>query len=188
MKPVLKWIGRGVLAYMLLILLYVGWLFAATNLKFVSDIEKRLFKPVVGFVFTNDGDTVGLDFVINGESVPPDPRVSFRENVSLREIDTFVFALDGFKTARDVEMIRYVGLDPYDVVIMKSGEMSIQEVVKVKLRLHPMPIYVSRRSYAFADLQHLIATYRIECIPTILYDLALSVFDNEYKKSCELST
>ncbi|WP_147114104.1 hypothetical protein [Tateyamaria sp. syn59] len=185
-----KWVWRGLAAYVLALVTYGAWPFAAaTQVPAVLALETRLLKPVVGFVFSSSSANVGLNPISNGEQVPRDPRVSSRETIDdVNDVDRFLFVLDGFDSARENELIKYFKLDAEEIAALEPGSSMSRETIALRTRLHPLPFYVQRKSFAFVDMQYLAATYRSDCVVKILYDFALNMSDQDFKDGCERSS
>lgn len=180
-----KFLGCALLVFVLVIVVYAGWSLATAKIETLVRLEHRLFKPTVGFVLGVETDRITTTLRQFEQKIPLDPRVSDRTPQTINDFDTVLFLLPGFESAPESVMMRILGIDTQSIAVMEPGDVRLTTYVGFGARLHPLPFYVNRRRYIFADVIHLDTTYRPECLPNVLYDLALLEFVETDYEACE---
>ncbi|WP_299046687.1 hypothetical protein [uncultured Tateyamaria sp.] len=184
---ILKAIAGLFLAYVLVLGVYAAWSLAAAKFETVANLESRLSALLVGFVLGAETDRVTFDLILNGVPVPRDPRVSERVPQSLDEFDVIVFLLNGFETAIQSDFMRSAGIKVADIASMDSSHTKRTTTVSLHYRIHPLPFYLQRRNFVFADLGYLEQNFEVSCVSTILYDLALGGGYYDQEPACKTS-
>ncbi len=141
----------------------------------------------MGFNFLDSGPTVGQVLVINGEAQPIDPRFSDTPPTNLDDFERIAFALDGFPSALDNEVMAYFGIDRPSIANLTPWQTVSKVRVGLIFRLHPIPFALNRTDYVLLDVSDLVAKHSADCIPKLLQNYAARAYDHEFRKSCELA-
>jgi len=179
-----KFIARGVCLY--LIVVFAFFLFSLASMRFdmIARLENRIAKPDVAFVLN---ETIHMgELEIDGEPIDTDNLFATRVPDDLREIDVWVFALNGFDEIKGLSLAKDLGLDVAKISTNDPDHVVRNSSVSLSLRLHPLPIYMRRQTIVVFDIEHMLQRNRRDCFGRLIYLRLKGEFDKVFSDACRV--
>jgi len=170
--------------YVLLLIASFAWAFATLKSTAAAGIEDKVVRPKVGYNFGTQSETVFQTVFVNDTEVPRDPRFSTTDVETIDDFDRVVFLLDGFASAKTNQTIQYFGYDADEIAALDSDSTHTVQSATLTLRLHLIPLIVTRKHAVFIDFSDFQKTYREDCLFPIINNTVMGEFDKEFRNEC----
>ena len=169
--------------YLLLVVAY--FIFALASMK--NDklaLYERKINPST-FVFWQGGDLYSNPPLFSNLMTDAKGQLSSRELDGLGDVDIWVLLLDGFEDIKNVELASHLGIDVEEIANSAPGSSTSLQGASLSLRLHPIPVFVNRKSVLILDAKYLLENYKTECLDEMVYGSMIGQRDQELWDRCK---
>lgn len=183
MKFFLKWLGRGIGLYLILLVAYFLYIFATMNFSQLAFYDRKLNPST--FAFWQGGELYSNPPLFSQVMSDPKGLLSSRAIDRFDDVEIWVLLLDGFEDIRNVTFAHEIISDFEEVLATEPGETLILKSVALIGRRHPLPFYVRRRYVLVVDATDLRERYRQQCLDEMIYDLMIDGSDKPLWDRCK---
>ena len=173
------------IAGLYLLLVAANFVFAVasmTNDKIA--LYERKINPST-FVFWQGGELYSNPPLFSNVMTDTKGQLTSREPNGVEDVDIWVFLLDGFEDIRNVKLAPKLGIDVEDVANSDPGITMMLKGASLSLRIHPIPVFVDRKSVLIMDARYLFENYINECLDEIVYGSMIGWRDQELWDRCQ---
>lgn len=175
------------IAGLYLVLLVAYFIFALLSIE--NDnlaVYERKINPST-FVFWQGGELYSNPPLFSNVMIDAKGQLTSRELKGLGDVDIWVLLLDGFNDIKSMELASQLGIDVEKVANFNPGESTSLQAVSLRLRVHPIPVFVSRKSVLILDAKYLVENYKTECLDEMVYGSMIGQRDQELWDRCKKS-
>ena len=183
MKPYLGWALKVVALYLLFLIAYFIFAFASMKYQNLAFYERQINRST--FVFWQNGNTFSNPPLFSNLMVDTKGQLSSRNPYGIDDVDIWVFLLEGPEDIKNVEFASYLGIDIEKVSKSKLGQSTSMRRTSLKARLHPIPIFVSRKHVLIMDAKFLRENYKKECLDEMVYGSMIDKRNQQLWSRCK---
>ncbi|MEO0767508.1 MAG: hypothetical protein AAFY75_15965 [Pseudomonadota bacterium] len=169
--------------YLLLVVAYFIFALASTKYDKLALYERKINPST--FVFWQGGELYSNPPLFSNVMTDAKGQLTSRGLDGLGDVDIWVLLLDGFEDIKNVELASQLGIDVEEVANSESGSSKLLLGASVNLRLHPMPVFVERKSVLILDAKYLFENYKTQCLDEMVYGAMIGQRDQELWNRCK---
>jgi hypothetical protein len=174
---------KAVGLYLLFVVAYFFFAMASMKYDGLASIEQKFNPPT--FVFWQGGELYSNPPLFSKFMADTRGQLSSREPDRIEDVDIWVFLLEGFEDVKNVVFASQIGIDVEKIATYEPGSSSKIQGASIRLRLHPVPVYVDRKQILLMDAKHLRENYKVECLDEMVYGSMIGHIDQELWDRCE---
>jgi len=183
MRRFLGWALKLLGLYLLFLVAYFLFALASMSHDVLAVYERRINPST--FLFWQNGELFTNPPLFSSFMADPKGQLTSREPEALGDVDIWVLLLEGFEDIKTVEFAPQLGIDIERVATSQPGSSTSLRGVSIKLRMHPIPLYVSRKHILIMDALHLRESYKTECLDEMVYGSMVGQRDQDLWDRCK---